>query len=227
MRLARCVQKALDEYDAGDYECAMLHACNAVDAAAAEATSRTESNRTRFVGFVRAHSELLQYMGVNGLDVAGSTFEVDSALVRTDGPHADLAELIYVAHRCSHAHGDDVPAAYALHDEAQGIRIGLEADHVMRLPTGVIYGLLAIAVMAPDSAGESIGDPRYRLSWTSPQPSNQRIERPVDDWWGCEDELLALARSFPQSYVTAVAGADHWPVHVDEGGPAVEIRTEF
>lgn len=226
MRIEKHVMKALDELDAGDPEAAILQACVALDGAAARAYPTSESVRLRFTSLLRQHAQILELMGLPGLDVEGSRFGRAPAI---DWPQSvtqpDVADIIYHVHRCCHAHADEVPGAFELleQQEGGGLRLGL-VDGTVQLPRSVVVGILAVAVLSPASAGLDPLPPGYRLWWHPPAaPDTEWLPMPVGEWWGRETDFLAVALQHPRSYVTADSSTDTWSVTVEPGAGGIMI----
>jgi hypothetical protein len=53
MEVGRSVTKAIDEFEAGDLESAMLHACNAVDGTAMKSLPSITGSNLRFTTLLR------------------------------------------------------------------------------------------------------------------------------------------------------------------------------
>jgi hypothetical protein len=68
MKVGHSVRKTIDEWEQGDLEAAMLHACNAVDGTARKLYP-TESSNARFTRFLRENYEVFGPMAAPGLDI--------------------------------------------------------------------------------------------------------------------------------------------------------------
>lgn len=114
------MRKAIDEWEGGDLDCAMLHACIAVDATARE-THPSLGNRARFTQLLRENYAIVGPMGAPGINLEETRFPVTlKSRPTTDDELPDLADVIYAVHRCSHAHGDALPDGFELLNDAEG-----------------------------------------------------------------------------------------------------------
>jgi hypothetical protein len=101
--------------------------------------------------------------------------------------------VIYAIHRCTHGHGDELPEGFELLADAAGeprqTRILIEKGRV-RLSDRVIFGLLAVAVLAPANHDQTVPD-GYVLTFGA----NRVL--PIRDWWGRSNEFLSVAAEDP------------------------------
>src|SRR4051812_45189064 len=119
MNVGNSVRKAMDDWEHGELESAMLHACNAIDGTAKKVYSNPGSNN-RFTGFLRENYAILGPMGMPGIDLAKTRFPVAVQHPKAPGGKPDLADVIYGIHRCTHGHGDELPEGFALLQDAAG-----------------------------------------------------------------------------------------------------------
>src|SRR5690242_14470838 len=110
MRVGKSVRKAIDEFEAGDLESCVLHACNAVDGTARkESGGRPTGQRARFLGFLRSSLWLLEPMVCPGINLVGTCW----TNVPLDGTaEPDFADIVYTVYRCTHGHGDEIPKGF-------------------------------------------------------------------------------------------------------------------
>src|SRR6185503_1921971 len=101
MKVGKSVKKSIDEWQQGDSESAMLHACNAVDGTAKKVYA-TLGNRARFTCLLRENYSVLGPLGAPGIDLIQTRFPVSVPKPCADLGGADLAEVIYGIHRCTH-----------------------------------------------------------------------------------------------------------------------------
>ncbi|MEO7223651.1 MAG: hypothetical protein ABIY37_14375 [Devosia sp.] len=122
----------------------MLHACNAIDGTAGKQEYAGNGNKFRFTKLLRDNYGILGPMGAPRIDLIASLFPIISNDVG-DLKMLDLAEVIYVVHRCAHGHGDELPAGFELIGDAKGppgvTHFSLELGKV-RLSDRIIFGLL-------------------------------------------------------------------------------------
>ena len=213
MNVVKCVEKALIEWDAADLEAAMLHATIAVDGSAARSSSR--STKRQFLEFVRRQYDVIQVMlGAVTIDATRSRFAPLPELGGYTSPaEPDLADVIYAIHRCSHAHGSEVPVNFALH-AGNRITVHLGDSAGIQLPRSIIIGLLAGVVLCRENRNLTGGGSCY-LSWDHPGAGDlpSRSEQfVIQNWWGRKREFLELTRA-PQSVLT-VSPSRAWNIHV-------------
>src|SRR5829696_7722331 len=106
MKVANSVRKAINEWEQGELESAMLHACNAVDGTARKLYPNL-GNKDRFTRFLRENYAILGPMGAPGIDLIQTRFPVTVQRPTAPGGGPDMADVIYGIHRCCHAHGDE------------------------------------------------------------------------------------------------------------------------
>lgn len=213
MNIVRSVEKALAEWEMGDYEAAMLHATNAVDGSASKSG---RSTKRQFLAFVRRHYAIIQAMlGAATINVHDSVFgqlpEIPGVMSPTE---PDLADIIYAAHRCSHQHGADVPAQFAIL-EGGNMVIHLGDTPGIQLPAAIIIGLLASAVMCAENRGLGGGGECY-LTWNHPGAGEYAARNEtllVREWWGRKRDFLALVGDAPQSTFT-VTQTGEYPIQI-------------
>lgn len=175
MKVGRSVQKAIDEWTLNDFESAMLHACNAVDGTAKKTYPQSKVGE-RFRTLLRESYFILGPMAAPGIDLASTFFPVETDAGKKP---LDLADVIYSVHRCSHGHGDELPYGFELIPEAgkkHRVTTIVVKNGTVRLSDRVIFGLLAVAVLAPYNVGQSVPI-GYHLTY-----GDIRLE--IGEWWG-------------------------------------------
>lgn len=192
MKVGDSVRLAIDDFERGETESAMLHACNAVDGTSAKLYPKL-GNGKRFTKLIRDNYSTLGLMAVRGLNVHETRWPVpvrSTLSTKTLIEWPDTADLIWVIHRCNHGHGDEVPTNFALIDDNIGIASELHVEQgVVRLPWNTVFGMLAVAIGEPVNRGQIAGDGQY-LTWGSPE-----MRFYIADWWGYKAELLAELQS--------------------------------
>jgi hypothetical protein len=196
MNVGNSVRKAIDDWSQGEGEAAMLHACNAIDGTASKLYTATGSNE-RFTRVLRENYDILGPMGMPGVDVVNTRFPVLIPRPKAPGGKPDLADVIYAIHRCTHGHGDELPAGFALIADAAGpapvTRAEIERGRI-RLSDRVIFGLLAVAVLSPVNKGQNIPESYYLTFGSSAKLF-------VNDWWGRADAFPMIAALEPMPQV--------------------------
>lgn len=193
MNVGESVRHAIDDWQAGKLEAAMLHACNAVDGTAKKVYPR-ERVGARFTRLLRENYDILEPMGVPGLDVVETRFPVNAGRATTPDGKPDIADVIY-GHRCVQGHGDELPDGFEL------IRVAatpsrwhpiLISDGGVQLTDRIIFGLLAVAVLSSANADQRVPD-GYYLEYSS----TARMD--INEWWGRAADFPSILATDPPS----------------------------
>lgn len=184
MDVGRSVTKTIDEIEGRDLESAMLHACNAIDGTAAKVLSQESGNNKRFTDFLRSNYVILGAMGMPGINLNTTRFPVQVLKPKAPGGDPDLADVVYGIHRCGHGHGSEIPKGFDLKlDFGSGsdiTSIDIEQGRI-RLSDRILFGLLAVAVMAPENIGQNT-PAGYHLTLAGETYQ-------INDWWGKRAEF--------------------------------------
>src|SRR5207249_1841304 len=119
VNVGNSIRKAIDDWEHGELESAMLHACNAVDGTAKKLYP-TLGNSERFTRALRENYGILGPMGAPGIDLVATRFPVTVRRPWAVGGTPDIADVIYGIHRCTHGHGDELPSGFELIQNAAG-----------------------------------------------------------------------------------------------------------
>ncbi len=192
MNVGNSVRKAIDDWEQGELESAMLHACNAVDGTATKLHPADGSN-ARFTRLLRDNYATFGPMGAPGINLRETRFPVKVKRPKAQGGQPDIADVIYGIHRCTHGHGDELPDGFELLPDAAGrpSRTGMLRTRMLiekgkvRLSDRVIFGLLAVAVLSPANEGQTVPD-GYHLTFGEE-------ELFISEWWGRATDFASLA----------------------------------
>lgn len=197
MNVGNSVRKSINDWEAGELDSAMMHACNAVDGTAKKLYPKLGSN-ARFTQFLRDNYSILGPMGAPGVNLIETRFPVSVDRPKAPGGKPDLADVIYGIHRCSHGHGDELPGGFELipdaRDPARLTRIQIERGAI-RLSDRIIFGLIAVAVLSPANTDQHVPD-GYYLTFGA----NAKLI--INEWWGRAADFPAVAASDPVPLVT-------------------------
>jgi hypothetical protein len=194
--IGNSVRKAIVDYEAGDLDAAMLHACNAVDGTAAKVHPGTGVG-ARFVGVLRQSYESILEPMVPGINLTETVFPVQIPKPSGPGKQPDFADIIYVIHRCNHGHGAPLPVGFELMPDARaslgGTRMAMEKNlaghYTVRFSDRTIFGMLAVALLSPANADQRLPD-GIRLTYSSVSGDIQvRLD---NDWWGRAADFAAI-----------------------------------
>lgn len=196
MNVGDSVRLAIDDWERGELQASMLHACNAVDGTAAKVRPElTNANKRRFTMFLRENYAILGPMAMPGINVVDSRFPVKVDRPTAPGGKPDLADIIYAVHRCTHGHGDELPAGFELRRDAAGpaghTSFDIRREGTVALSDRMIFGLLAVAVMSPANVGQKVPD-GYHFTFGI---NNQRL--PINEWWGRAADFPAIVSAEP------------------------------
>jgi hypothetical protein len=189
------VRKAIDDWTLGDVEFAMLHACNALDGTARKLHPKS-GNNIRFCQTIRENYPIFGPMAAPGIDLVNTRWPVKVQRPTAAGGLADIADVIYGIHRCTHGHGDELPDGFELLRDASGpdrvTRMYVERGKV-QLSDRAIFGLVAVAVLASVNVGQTVPD-GYYLSFAG-------TKLPINEWWGRSSDFPAIAAADPMPSV--------------------------
>jgi len=192
MKVGHSIKKSIDEMISGDVDAAMLHACNAVDGTAGK-IFKNLGNQARFTRFLRENYHILGPMGAPGLPLLEQRFPVKVRKATTPDGKPDMADLIYSVHRCTHGHGDELPDGFELRRDTLGpnriTTLHFERGKV-QLSDRMVYGLIAVAVLAPVNRDQDIPD-GYYLTFGNSE------ELYIHDWWGRAVDFPAILARDP------------------------------
>jgi hypothetical protein len=192
MNVGKSVRKAIDDWERGELEAAMLHACNAVDGTAKKLYPLLGSNE-RFTRLLRENYGILGPMAAPGINFVDTRFPVSVPKPKAPGGKPDLADVIYGIHRCSHGHGDELPDGFALIPDAAGANrlTHMEVERgKVRLSDRTIFGLIAVAVLSPANKDQSVPD-GYHLTFGDTE------KLLINDWWGRASDFPTIAAKEP------------------------------
>jgi hypothetical protein len=196
MKVGDSVRKAIDDWEQGDFEAAMLHACNAVDGTGAKAYPGL-GNKARFTRLLRENYAIFGPLAAPGIAMAETTWPVSVQKPSGSGGKPDIADVIYGIHRCTHGHGDELPDGFDLLPDAAGpnrlTRMVIEKGKV-RLSDRVLFGLLAVAILSPTNADQRVPD-GYHLTFAG-------IRLDINEWWGRAVDFADVVAREPMPSVT-------------------------
>ena len=202
MNIGNSVRKAIDDWERGEADAAMLHACNAVDGTARKVYPSLRSN-ARFTQLLRDNYAILGPMGMPGINLVETRFPVKVQRPKAPGGKPDLADVIYGIHRCSHGHGEELPDGFELIPDArQPVRPGELRKTTVKVVRGaiqlsdrIIFGLIAVAVLSPANKDQRVPDDYY-LTFGATE------KLVINEWWGRAADFPAVAAREPMPNTT-------------------------
>jgi hypothetical protein len=190
MELEKHVLSAIDDYNLGKPDSALMHACTAIEGTARHLYSKDTAGKSDYNKCIRTYYWIIEPMMsgcVNLEDTKWDNVEVDDGHGKSI-KSPDLADIIYHIFRCSHAHSKPVPKNYQLLPAVDGYSQWLLADGMIHMPERIIWALLGVSVFSKANAGiRTSGD--YYLSWGSEAPGLGIAKFVIKDWWGREDDF--------------------------------------
>jgi hypothetical protein len=196
VEVGRSVSKAIADRLMGDMEPAMLHACNAVDGTAKKMYPNQDVG-ARFRKLLRDnYAGILEPM-MPGVNLEKTVFPISISGASGPGGKPDVADILYKIHRCNHGHGDAVPVGYELIPDTtteparttMKPEAGPNGDWVVHLSDRIIYGMAAVALLAPVNVGQVLQGSLH-LTWSS--ISGDIGVRLDNGWWGRVAEFAAI-----------------------------------
>jgi hypothetical protein len=199
MDVGNSVRKAISDFEQGEIEAAMIHACNAVDGTAAKVLPQISGNNLRFTTLLRTSYFILGPMAAPGINLDETRWPVKVERPKAQGGKPDFADIIYGIHRCCHGHGEALPDGFELLNHAAGspgftaLRLEKGKAH---LSDRIIFGLLAVAVLSPANVDQRVPD-GYHLTFG--QNPVKCLE--INQWWGRAADFPAVAALHPMPLV--------------------------
>ncbi|MFH0344741.1 MAG: hypothetical protein ACHBNF_22040 [Chromatiales bacterium] len=196
MNVGDSVRKSI-EWEKGEHDAAMLHACNAIDGTAKKVYPDVVGSNARFTKLLRDNYTILGPMGMPGINLVETRFAVTVERPKAPGGKPDLADVIYGVHRCSHGHGDELPDGFELIHDARGPARQTRVEIVkgaIRLSDRIIFGLLAVAVLSPANKGQVVPYGYYLTFGAS-------VKLIINEWWGRAADFPAVAARDPTPLV--------------------------
>lgn len=195
MEVGKSISKAAAEGLSGDLDSAMLHACNAVDGTAKKLYPALGVG-TRFRKLLReSYASILEPM-MPGINLAQTVFPVQVHGASGPGGLPDVADILYVIHRCNHGHGAPLPVGYELIRDTtvepprttMSLALNPNGDWVVSLSDRSIYGIAAVALLSPANVGQVLDG--FHVTYSS--VSGDIRVRLNNDWWGRTDDFAAI-----------------------------------
>lgn len=197
MKVGDSVRLAINDWERGEQESAMLHACNSIDGTAKKVYPALR-NKQRFTQMLRDNYSVLGPMGAPGINLVETRFPIKIDKPTAPCGEPDLADLIYTIHRCAHGHGDELPGGYELIPDAAGppglTHVEIRKGGGVQLSDRMIFGLLAVAVLSPVNKDQRVPD-GYHLTF------GRSACLMINDWWGRVEEFPAVAALEPTPLV--------------------------
>ena len=215
MNVGNSVRKAIDDWERGETDAAMSHACNAVDGTAKKVYPSLGSN-ARFTRLLRDNYAILGPLGIPGINLVETRFAVKVERPKAPGGKPDLADVFFGVHRCSHGHGEEPPDGFELMPDArQPVRAGeLRKTTVkvvrgaIRLSDRIIFGLIAVAVLSPANKDQHVPN-GYYLTFGAEE------KLIINEWWGRATDFPAIAAPEPVPSITL--DFNEWMHEIDTG----------
>lgn len=193
--LTYSIRKAIDDFQLGDLDGAMIHACAAVEGTAVKLyPGLADKTRLRFVQTLRNNYNVLGPMSFPGIDLEKLRWPVMAVKNQRPDFRPDTADVIYGIHRGSHMHGVELPGGFELIPDALNnsdkTTLLIERGKV-RMSDRIIFGMLAVAVFNPINKGMKLkGDYFLKLNFNG-EPLW------INQWWGRQEDFIKLVLANP------------------------------
>ena len=179
------VTSAIDDFNGGKVDNALMHACIAVDGSAQKFFSQKQSSRSAYKNFLRNYYWIIQSMVGGAIDISTTKFENIKTINGISSP--DLADIIYHIFRCIHLHGNPVPMEFDLTPVKEGASSWTFAGERLNIPDRLVWALLAVVVLSTANKDiKSGGD--YYLTLGSEAKGHDVFQ--LTDWWGREKDFV-------------------------------------
>lgn len=183
MTIGQHVHYCIDDFEDGKLESALLHACLAIDGSANKKHPQIKQNHQRYVQFLRENYWIIEPMMGGGINLEETIFPM--AKLKKD-LRQDLAEIIYVKYRCTHAHGDEHPVNFSFTDcVGKDYTELLFSKNMMLVPNNIIFALLGVAILSEVNSDQKSPDDYYLTLGDETFIINQ--------WWGKENQFRPIA----------------------------------
>lgn len=182
MTVGEDVQAALDHWSAREWTEAVALSCDAVAATGAKRYPEL-GEAARFTRTVRDGIDVFGAMAAADIDFTASRLPL---AVASDlpGGRPDVADVLYAVHRYLNGDGNAIPGGCVVTEPVETVPMfHIYLGH-LRIRASAALGLLAVAVLAPENKGESIGG-TYTLGW------RQHVLH-VIGWWGWQDHFREI-----------------------------------
>ena len=140
----------------------MLHACNAVDGTAKKMYPSLGVG-ARFRKLLRENYNGILEPMVPGINFEKTVFPISISSANGPGGPPDVADVLYVIHRCHHGHGAPLPVGWELIPDSttEPARTtmnfaGPNGQWVVRLSDRIIFGMAAVALLSPANVGQDL-----------------------------------------------------------------------
>ncbi|WP_243368623.1 hypothetical protein [Microvirga solisilvae] len=193
MKLEKHVLAAINDYEQGSPDLALMHACFSIEGTARKFSGKNKATNKDYKDLIRAYYWIIEPMiggGINLVETKWHNLKIDNGYGRIL-PDPDLADVIYHVFRCSHAHAEDTPKNYELLPVTDGHSRWILADGVLHMPERIIWALLAVSVFAKVNADITTDTPHY-LTWGSMSLGLGIETFIIKEWWGREEDFKAF-----------------------------------
>jgi len=188
-RVTEAMVAAIDDKD---FSKAMNLICPAIEASARKKLGKTNATGKEFKDFLRSNYFIIEAFIGAGINFDKTRFP--NVKIETDDGRSiiapDLADIVWVAFRCSLQHGHEISEKFAFTASSdQGYsewEISMDGKFV-HMPDKIVWALIACVVFCKANA-EIVTDTDLYLTWGAPAVG--RVHRfGLDKSWGAEATL--------------------------------------
>ena len=183
MRTDQHILASIRAFEAKQFDEALMNACIAIDATARLTYPKIRKVGKRYTLLLRDHYWLLEAMLGGGINLEETRFENAPLPAK---PSPDLADIVYEVFRCSHTHGDEVPAEFSVRPVPPGGKASWEfGPNECHMPDAIVWALLSLVVLA-----------RVHSGWSTLDGAHFSLNGEkflIQEWWGREHDFKAVA----------------------------------
>ena len=192
MKLQDSIRLSMRDYEAGEYEAAMLHACCAVNGIANDLYRKEyrgydeATTGTRFVKFINSNIDIIESIAYPGSYLKGCNYCI--VHTRNKIELVDFATIIYKVHRCNLCHGEEIPKGYELlvDNESSFVKFYFSKNGPVQINSKIVPALVMAVALQPVSWGKSFVAELKQTSVFCESIGEMRI----NDWWGRKSDYL-------------------------------------
>ena len=162
MSIGRCVERAFDAKDRGDFEDAFIQASIAVAGTSDKEFPAEKSDNAKYKKFIRQNIALITKVALGSTFRQGIRLRYHHSKLRksSDGTYS-IEEILYHIVRCCLLHEAGLPANLEITDQVM-IRTPDNGSPLI-IPVALVSGMVTAVVAAPTNSNEEIAE-RFAIS---------------------------------------------------------------
>jgi hypothetical protein len=190
MKLEDNVLRAIEAFDRGNRDEALMHASISIDGTARNCFSKARPNKKDYKSCLRRYCWIIERFIGEGLNLVETKFthlKLDNGYGKCIS-NPDIADIVYHIFRCSNAHAEEIPINFQLLPSEDGHYIWRidRLNNSVQMPETIIWALLGVSIFCKDNADIQTQGEHF-LTWGNKNIGLKKFI--VKDSWGKEDEL--------------------------------------